>query len=128
MNTETFYGYSSTTQTGKIGENAACQYLLEKGYLILATNYRVGHKEIDIIAQDNQRLVFVEVKTRRENSLIMPQDAVHRLKQIFIIQAARAYIQRTHNKSEGRFDIICVQKSPLGIFHVTEHIKEAFFP
>ncbi len=114
--------------TGKGGEEAAQTYLIAKGYTILETNYRVGHREIDLIAQHENRLVFVEVKTRAQNCLVLPQDAVHRLKQWHLLRAAHAYILRSHSRLEARFDIICVKKTPLRTFEVTEHIVNAFRP
>ncbi|MDE7148814.1 MAG: YraN family protein, partial [Bacteroidales bacterium] len=62
--------------TGKRGEQAAKAYLEARGYTVLAMNYRAGHREIDLIAQTGDRLVFVEVKTRAQNCLVLPQDAV----------------------------------------------------
>lgn len=114
--------------TGKGGEEAAKAYLAAKGYTILETNYRVGHREIDLIAQHENRLVFVEVKTRAQNCLVLPQDAVHRLKQWHLLRAAHAYILRTHSKLEARFDIVCVKKTAEGRLEVTEHIENAFRP
>lgn len=114
--------------TGKGGEEAAKAYLTAKGYTILETNYRVGHREIDLIAQHENRLVFVEVKTRAQNCLVLPQDAVHRLKQWHLLRAAHAYILRSHSKLEARFDIVCVKKTADGRLEVTEHIENAFRP
>ncbi len=112
--------------TGRRGEQAAKAYLEARGYTILSANYRAGHKEIDLIAQGDNRLVFVEVKTRAKNCLVLPQDAVHRLKQHHLRRAANTYILRTKNPLEARFDIICVQKTPDGHIEVTDHIIDAF--
>ena len=112
--------------TGRRGEQAAKAYLEARGYTILAANYHAGHKEIDLIAQADNRLVFVEVKTRAANCLVLPQDAVHRLKQHHLRRAANTYILRTKNPLEARFDIICVQKTDDGRVEVTDHIVDAF--
>lgn len=112
--------------TGRRGELAAKAYLEARGYMVLETNYHVGHREIDLIAQTADRLVFVEVKTRAQNCLILPQDAVHRLKQHHLLRAAHAYILRTRNPLEARFDIICVRKTAGGEVEVTDHIIDAF--
>lgn len=112
--------------TGRRGEQAAKAYLEARGYTILAANYHAGHKEIDLIAQTDDRLVFVEVKTRAKNCLVLPQDAVHRLKQHRLRRAANTYILRTKNPLEARFDIICVQKSADGRIEVTDHLIDAF--
>lgn len=81
------------SKAGSLGEELGCRYLREKGYKILATNYcnasgrRLG--EIDIIAEKDKELVFVEVKTRlgREKSDIIPEasitrDKLHKLERI----------------------------------------------
>ena len=74
----------STYQKGKRGEEKAAAYLRLKGYKILEKNYRVGQGEIDLIAQRGNRLVFVEVKTRRGNSQGSPLEAVtpHKVKRL----------------------------------------------
>ncbi len=112
--------------TGRRGEQAAKAYLEARGYTILAANYHAGHKEIDLIAQTGNRLVFVEVKTRAKNRRVLPQDAVHRLKQHRLRRAANTYILRTKNPLEARFDIICVQKTPDNRIEVTDHLIDAF--
>lgn len=112
--------------TGRRGELAAKAYLETRGYTVLAMNYHAGHREIDLIAQTADRLVFVEVKTRAQNGLVLPQDAVHRLKQYHLLRAANTYILRTNNPLEARFDIICVRKTTGGQIEVTDHIVDAF--
>ena len=58
---------SKTINLGNKGEDLAAEMLAEKGYVIISANWRDKHKEIDIIAMDDDTLVFVEVKTRSEN-------------------------------------------------------------
>ena len=53
-----------SNELGRDGEKAACQYLIRNKYNIVATNYRSGHKEIDIITKKNGNYFFIEVKTR----------------------------------------------------------------
>lgn len=55
----------TTTEMGRRGETAVCSYLMERGYKILTRNYRIRGGEIDIIAQKEEILAFVEVKTRK---------------------------------------------------------------
>lgn len=112
--------------TGRRGELAAKAYLEARGYRVLEMNYHAGHREIDLIAQTDDRLVFVEVKTRAQNGLILPQDAVHRLKQRHLLRAANTYILRTRHPLEARFDIVCVRKTAGGQIEVTDHIIDAF--
>jgi len=111
---------------GKLGEDLAVNFLHEKGYSILHRNWHYGHKEIDIIAMDNQMLVIVEVKTRATSFWEEPKEAVRRRKQKRIIDAADAYVQSLSINAEVRFDIVSViinGKSP-----VIEHIEDAFYP
>src|SRR3990167_6959320 len=61
--------------TGRLGENMAAEYLRTNGYHILRRNYHVRGGEIDIIAKQNQTLVFIEVKTRRQNAGGYPEEA-----------------------------------------------------
>ena len=51
----------TTNITGTAGEIAACDFLVQNSYTILHRNYRVGHEEIDIIAENDKYIVFVEV-------------------------------------------------------------------
>ena len=111
---------------GKLGEEIAVNYLMEKGYEILERNWRNIHKEIDIIARDGKFLVIVEVKTRQTDEYGNPDIAVTRKKQRMLIAAANAYIMRNRLDIETRFDIISI------IFSdgepVIDHVEDAFLP
>ncbi len=89
----------STKKLGDLGERIAIDYLKKKGYRILAKNYvpqfaDLGKTEIDIIAQKEKIITFIEVKTlaRNLNSTFLPQDKVDFLKQKKIIKAAEFYL------------------------------------
>ena len=109
---------------GKKGEELAKNYLLDKGYRILHLNWRFKHKEIDIIAEIEDFLVFVEVKSRSTDYYENPQDAVNNKKQRFIIDAAEAYIIENDIEKESRFDIIAIIKT--GNNYKIEHIPDAY--
>lgn len=111
---------------GQAGEEEAVKYLVERGYKILMRNWKAGKHEIDIIAETNEFIVFVEVKTRSEDFLINPSEAVTREKQRSIIFAADTFIKRYGIDKESRFDIITVIKK--GLSFQTEHIEDAFYP
>ena len=111
---------------GQTGEDKAVFYLSEKGYKILWRNWKAGKHEIDIIAETNEFIVFVEVKTRSEDYLVNPSEAVTRYKQRSIIFAADTFIKRYNIDKESRFDIITVIKK--GSSYQTEHIEDAFYP
>ena len=111
---------------GKLGEELAVQYLVDKGYEILERNWHNVHKEIDIIARDGRFLVIVEVKTRQTDEYGNPDIAVTKKKQRMLIAAANAYIFRNKLDTETRFDIVSI------IFRdgepIIEHVEDAFLP
>lgn len=77
---------------GKLGEDIAVSYLMKQGYCIISRNYRVGHKEIDIIAGKEQAIHFIEVKTSsRGNKLTLPEDRLSRKKIRLLKKAIREY-------------------------------------
>jgi putative endonuclease len=112
--------------TGKQGEDAAAQYLLQQGYRILEKNWRFEKAEIDLIATIENLLVFIEVKTRNNENFGYPEDAVKPKKQALIAKAADAYIELNHYRGEVRFDIVSVIKN--GHSEKIYHISDAFFP
>jgi putative endonuclease len=113
-------------ELGKIGEELAVQFLVDKGYEILERNWRNIHKEIDIIAKEGEDLVIVEVKARQTDEYGEPDIAVTKRKQRMLIAAANAYITRKGLDVETRFDIVSI------VFKdgepVIEHIEDAFLP
>jgi len=111
---------------GKRGEDIALKHLTDNGYLILARNWSTGRKEIDIIAEDDNYIVFVEVKTRMIDYQLHPRDAVSVPKQRNIIYAAHTWIQRNMPSKEARFDVISIVTD--GRKSEIEHIEHAFYP
>lgn len=111
---------------GVRGEELAREYLQEKGYVILETNYRISNAEVDIVAKYNKLIVFVEVKTRRQSKYGNPEIAVNREKRGNMKRVARGYINIHRIKGEVRFDIISIILSMSGNAEVT-HFEDAFF-
>jgi putative endonuclease len=111
--------------TGEIGEQLACDFLLNKGYQILERNYKQLKTEVDIIAKHQNCLVIVEVKTRSSN-FVNPENAVSKAKQKTLVEAAVLYQEKHAIKSEIRFDIIAITKNK----QETEilHFEDAFYP
>ena len=110
---------------GRLGEDAAAQYLQRKGMKILERNYRTPVGEIDLVARHRNILAFVEVKTRRGTAFGSPAEAVGPRKQRQVVQAAKWYLNdQPHVKLQPRFDVvsIIVEGSALQI----EHIPGAF--
>ena len=111
---------------GKSGEEAAFEFLRKKGYRILERNYKTPLGEIDIIAQDRDRLVFVEVKSLSDTSYIFPQEMLNKKKQEQIIRVALSYLKAKGLKNvDCRFDCVAVIFS-LGKEPEIELIKDAF--
>ena len=106
---------------GKKGERAAVQYLKSQGYTIVATNYRTPFGEADIIALDNDELVFIEVKTRTNDKYGTPKDAVDYDKQRRYYKIASYYGKATGEEPNARFDVIEVF-----LDGAIEHYKYAF--
>lgn len=111
---------------GVKGENQAAEFLKKAGYTIRHTNWRSGKKELDIVAENSDYIVFVEVKTRNENYLDPPSKTLNRDKRNSIIFAAEWYVKIYNIDKESRFDLITVieKNEKLEI----EHIEGAFYP
>ncbi len=77
---------------GILGEDAVCSRLVEKGHRIIERNFRKSFGEIDIISQIDNIIVFTEVKTRQENSMVSGLEAVTPAKQKKIILTADHYL------------------------------------
>ena len=118
----------SESQTlGQTGEDRAVLYLKESGYKIRHRNWRSGKKELDIVAENKDFVVFVEVKTRTGGFLEKLSEAVSREKQRLMIFSADAYIQKYDITKESRFDIITVIAKGQ-TFEIEQHIEDAFYP
>ena len=94
-------------ELGRQGEALAAAFLTERGYRVMARNFRVQGAEIDIVAEQSGTIVFVEVKTRRTGRYGSPAQAVGIRKQRKIIFAARCFL-RQNNREDCfcRFDVI----------------------
>lgn len=95
---------------GKWGEDEAALYYEDRGYEILERDWKVGKRDIDLIAltEDKDTLVFVEVKTRQNNDLLEPEEAVDVKKMRNLAIAANAYVKLHGLDMDVRFDIISV--------------------
>jgi putative endonuclease len=100
---------------GRTGERLAAEELVRRGYRILEQNFHCSHGEIDLVAEDEHDLIFVEVKTRRGNIYGLPEEAVTYRKRQKIVQVASYYLD-LHACSERswRIDVVAVQLSKGG--------------
>jgi putative endonuclease len=95
-------------ELGKWGEDLAAEYLEKKGYTIVERDWKSGRRDIDIIALDDDVVVFVEVKTRRNSLYGQPEEAVDYHKLQSLQQAINHYVRFKHIRQEIRFDIISI--------------------
>jgi len=93
---------------GEEGEQVACKMLWRRGYRILQRNYRHGRGEIDIVAEKQGRVHFVEVKTRSSESLGPPEERVDGAKRDHLRRTARAYLDAFHAAPPAgvQFDVV----------------------
>lgn len=110
---------------GKLGEDLAVEFLEKNGYEILDRNWRFQKAEIDIMAQKNDILAVVEVKTRSSLEYGLPQDFVKPKKIQLLVKAVNEYVVSKDLDVTVRFDIIAIHHTKENID--IEHIEEAFY-
>ena len=101
---------------GKMGEEKAVEYLIQSGYVILERNWRLKHKEIDIICTDGDLLIVVEVKSRKtpeERPELLDYRKRHNL-----LCAGEAYLKARGIDKELRFDLVLVTGSGGKVEHI----------
>jgi len=113
-----------STSRGREAETRASQYLQERGLRLLQRNYRSRRGEIDLVLQDQDSLVFVEVRYRRESRFGSGAESVDRRKQSKLIACAQHYLQTYPRTAQQpcRFDVVSVGGSGGSI----EWIRNAF--
>lgn len=112
---------------GKKGEDIAKEYLIKKGYQILACNWFDEHREIDIIAREGEEVVIVEVKSRESFLYEEPWEAVTNRKIRYLVEAAETWLLQEQIDLETRFDVISIVFSKDGSYELT-HFENAFTP
>jgi putative endonuclease len=117
---------SKHNELGKQGETLACTYLTNKGHIILETNYRYAHKEIDIISLCGDILVFTEIKARSSYAFGFPEEAVNQRKQNLLKQAAEYYCLDKPQYVKFRFDVLSLLVNG-GIITEVLHFEDAFY-
>lgn len=106
---------------GNRGENRACSYLKKQGYKILERNYKTPFGEVDIIAERDEVVAFIEVKTRSSDRFGQPSEAVNKDRQRRYIESANYYFVNRAPDVTVRFDIIEIYKDEIN------HIINAFY-
>ena len=116
-------------ELGKWGEDEAACYLEDEGYTIIDRDWKIGRRDLDIIAisPDGDTLVIVEVKTRTEEEYQKPEEAVDKRKMRNLAVAANAYAKECKIDKNMRFDIISIVGKGHQVENL-EHLKDAFNP
>ena len=114
---------------GRWGEDRACAYLEQRGWTILARNYRFGRREVDVVARRGSVVAFVEVKTRAGVGYGAPLEAVTRLKRREIEAVAGQYVARHRLIGvDIRFDAVSIVVERPGARARIEHVEDAWRP
>jgi putative endonuclease len=96
--------------TGRLGEKQAADFLKKKGYRILETNYRCRYGEIDIVARQSNRLVFVEVRTKTDLTFGTPEESISYAKMQHMERSAEHYLQEHQaDNLDWRIDVIAIE-------------------
>lgn len=111
---------------GKLGEDAATEYLIKKGYIIRERNWRLGHIEVDIVAEHDNKIIIVEVKTSAFDTLAAVRE-VNAHKQTMLLRAANAYLKHYSLSLGVQIDVICVAGDGPCNFSI-EHMEDAIRP
>jgi len=99
---------SDKIKTGNEGEQFAADFLIQKGFEILARNYRYKRSEIDLIVKKGNWLIFVEVKTRSSSAFGHPEEFVDRRKVKMILEGAENYMYELNWQGNVRYDIVAI--------------------
>ena len=117
---------TNTHPLGVHGEDLATRYFEREGWRILARNFRVGHKEIDLVVRRDELVAFVEVKTRTSAAYGHPLEAITAAKRREIERVARAWVARHGLRGDDyRFDAIAIRCSG-DHAPVLEHVPNAW--
>jgi putative endonuclease len=109
---------------GTWGEDLAAAFLRQKGYVIIERDWRLGHRDIDLIALDGDTMVFVEVKTRRNRVFGSPEEAVGYRKLRNLRSAIDFYVKSRRINYELRFDIVSIVGTPASDHPEIDHLKD----
>lgn len=96
---------------GSWGEKTAAEFLLGRGYRIIAQNFRTPYGEIDIIAQQGDITIFVEVKTRTSNTMGLPEASITPRKRQHMIASAEYYAAES-GIDHWQIDVLSIEGKP----------------
>jgi putative endonuclease len=110
---------------GRRGEDLAARHLAAKGYEIIDRNWRCESGELDLVARDEDDLVFVEVRTRRGQALGSPEESITPAKQARLIDLAQAYVQTRDWQGSWRLDVVAIEMDRRGRLLRLDHYENA---
>ena len=110
-------------ELGKWGEALAAEFVEKQGYVILERDWKSGHHDLDIIARDEDTLVIIEVKTRRNRLFGDPEEAIDYKKRLSLQSAINHYVKSHRIKIPVRFDVISIV-GMIGSTPEIDHIKD----
>ena len=116
-------GMVKRNETGQWGERLAEWFLVRRGYRIKERNLRIGRFQIDLVAELNSEVVFVEVKTRGAGSWISAAEALAPAQRRRLAAAALAYAGRLGGDPSVRFDVVSIDEGMTRL--VIEHWRDA---
>lgn len=100
---------------GQRGEELAVAELVQRGYKIRQRNWRCSEGEIDVVAEHDDSLVFVEVRTRRGRALGTPEVSITPTKRARLIQVAEVYLAESEPQEvDWRIDVVAVEMTRRG--------------
>ena len=111
---------------GAAGERLAAGWLEARGLRVLARNWRCTYGELDIVAEEQGEVVFVEVKTRRGTAYGLPEEAITASKRAHLIAAAQCYLAESQREAQPyRIDVVAVQLTVQGRLTAIRHYRSA---
>ena len=117
---------SQKPQAGRKGEDFTAELLVARGMRLHARNYLSRWGEIDIVASDSEYICFVEVKTRKQNSMVTGEESVTTAKQRRIIRTALCWLDAHNSPLQPRFDVCVVTTDRAGSIISHEYYDSAF--
>lgn len=106
---------------GNEGEARAEHFLKEKGYEIVAKNYRFKRSEIDLIVKKENWLVFVEVKMRTSSAFGHPEESINSAKRKKVMEGAAQYLIDSDWQGNVRYDVVAIYRKEI------VHFEDAFY-
>lgn len=111
-------------ELGTWGEDLAAAFLQKKGYVIIERNWRSGHRDIDLIALHDDAVVFIEVKTRRNQNFADPEAAINYMKLRNLRAAINHYVKYRRIDSRIQFDVVTIIGTQNDVEPIINHLED----